>query len=276
MNRKNIPLLLTLCLVFSGQSHDTSSAEDPYATGVSNTQRKTWRAEDDRQLETLVPELQARAQWIQEQLWDMGYPVRIASAKRTAEQQREGFREGYSKTLRSKHLCGKAVDFKLHPHIFPDSDSAFWDAKDKLAKIQGLLVLNAPSFKDRPHVELDQDCDWDAALLGPEGTWKNDTHTLTIRRDRTTRTYKGSLVTPDATLTLTSLRVRHTHSGPRNKIEDAFIDVTFKHDKKHKSQNISKTYKSSTIIAKTHHYQRASWTSLLDTGAAHTFKRVTK
>ena len=89
----------------------------------------TWRAEDDKLLEELDEDLAARVRWIQEELWQRGHAARIARGKRTTAAQREGFLSGHSKTLRSKHLCGKAVDFKLHPHDYPEVDDPFWDVK---------------------------------------------------------------------------------------------------------------------------------------------------
>lgn len=197
--------------------------------------------------------LTIRVTWLVEQLRERGWPAKVTRAHRSLEEQRKSFKAGHSKTLRSKHLCGKAADINLFPHDYPAADHIFWDIKDELAKDQKLLVLNAPSFRDRPHVELDEDCDWDAVGLGPVGTWSNTKTTLVITRTDSGH-YAGHLTRRGKRRDLSSVKVAHQHSGERNKLEDATVTLTFV-EAKHNPL----TLEVSTITSDAHGYRRADW-----------------
>lgn len=258
--------VLAMCvLIMSGQSgeHEPRAIE-PRA--IDEGLQRDWRIEDDALLDTLDDDLARRVRWIQEELWKRGHAARIARGTRTLDAQRKGFLLGHSKTLRSKHLCGKAVDFKLHPHDYPEVDHPFWDIKDELARQQKLLVLNAPSFRDRPHVELDEDCDWDSVGLGPEGTWSTHEPTsergqrLDVRLNRETGRHEGTLRRHGRLHTIERVEVRHVHSGERNCHEEAFIEVTFTSQA---DDSFTQTYKVSHITSKGHGYVRADWRFLV-------------
>ena len=264
-------LLITIVVTASGQSAVDVPAPEASAP-IALEDQHSWRAEDDEVLEGVDEDLAARVRWIQEELWQRGHAARIARGRRTVEAQREGFLEGHSKTLRSKHLCDKAVDFKLHLHDYPDADHPFWDVKDRLAKEQKLLVLNAPSFRDRPHVELDADCDWDSVGLGPEGIWSTrrkrardgakstaSPQRLEVRLNRETGRYEGSLLRGERRHELEDLQVRHLHSGERNSFEEAIVEATFASQG---DETFTITYTVSSITSKSHGYVRADWRSL--------------
>lgn len=246
-------MLLTLCsIALPGQAQepDVRTTRD-----ITDEERRDWAEDADRALDGVEPRLAIRVTWMLEELWDKGWPAQIASAHRTLEAQRASFEAGHSKTLRSKHLCGKAVDFNLRPHDYPHADHPYWDAKDALAHRQKLLTLDAPSFRDRPHVELDEDCDWDSVLLGPEGTWVHDDQTLHIAREPRSG-YTGTLETATRTYTITRVRVSHRHSGERHKLEDASVRITLEAPD---GKSHTRSYEVSTVTSPSHGYRRADW-----------------
>lgn len=261
---------LGMCLVAS-RGEATPPTDEPATTRpITQDEQLAWEDHTTHALEHVDERLVMRATWIIHELWAQGWPAKIASAHRTLKAQRESFTAGYSKTLRSKHLCGKAVDFNLHPHDYPDADHPYWDAKDALAHTQKLLTLDAPSFRDRPHVELNEDCDWDSVKLGPAGIWRDAHQTLTIHaRDK--GGYTGHLKTTSHTYVIKRVRVAHEHSGERNKLEDATVRVTFE---KADGDTFTRTYKVSTLTSTTHGYRRADWRWLKHAGASHRLKRA--
>lgn len=95
----------------------------------------------------------------------------VIEGLRTKERQRELYNQGASKTLRSRHLTGHAVD--LLP-IGPNGPRFDWPLYNKLApavkkaaKAEGVKIVwggDWQTFKDGPHFELDReaypDTDW--------------------------------------------------------------------------------------------------------------------
>ena len=98
----------------------------------------------------------------------------VIEGLRTPERQRELYNQGASKTLRSRHLTGHAVD--LLP-IGPNGPRFDWPLYNKLApavkkaaKTEGVKLVwggDWTTFKDGPHFELDR-------TAYPDSEWKSD------------------------------------------------------------------------------------------------------
>jgi peptidoglycan LD-endopeptidase CwlK len=99
----------------------------------------------------------------------------VIEGLRTLERQKQLIEQGASKTLKSRHLTGHAVD--LLP-IGPDGKGAFaWPLYDQLgpavkraAKAEGVPIIwggDWTSFRDGPHFELD-------ARVYPSSKWTSD------------------------------------------------------------------------------------------------------
>jgi peptidoglycan L-alanyl-D-glutamate endopeptidase CwlK len=99
----------------------------------------------------------------------------VIEGLRTLERQKQLVEQGASKTLKSRHLTGHAVD--LLP-IGPDGKGAFaWPLYDQLgpavkraAKAEGVPIIwggDWTSFRDGPHFELD-------ARVYPVSKWTSD------------------------------------------------------------------------------------------------------
>ena len=85
----------------------------------------------------------------------------IVEGVRTEERQRQLFREGKSKTLRSKHLSGRAVD------IAPIVDGKVsWNWKDFAPLIN---CAKAVAAEQRVDMEFGFDWGWDAPHLELRG-----------------------------------------------------------------------------------------------------------
>ena len=85
----------------------------------------------------------------------------ITEGLRTKERQYKLVQEGKSKTMNSKHLTGKAVDFIPYPfHGWNDTES-FRAVGEELKRIAEFLGYKCQyggdwkSFKDFPHFQLD-------------------------------------------------------------------------------------------------------------------------
>ena len=89
------------------------------------------------------------------------YPFNVSEGLRTEEQQREYVRLGKSRTMKSKHLTGKAVD--LYP-LSMDRKVVDWSRFEELADLmfqvasdQGVEIVwggNWKTFVDKCHFEL--------------------------------------------------------------------------------------------------------------------------
>ena len=78
------------------------------------------------------------------------YDITILEGKRTEERQRELVAKGASKTMKSKHLEGKAID--VAPYPIPD-----WDDTYQFIYMAGRVMQEA----DRLGVHLRYGGDWD-------------------------------------------------------------------------------------------------------------------
>lgn len=107
----------------------------------------------------LDPVFAKKVRLILAELEEMGWQPRIAEACRTLDQQKEKVRLGYSKTLRSKHLTGRAVDvidrrFGWHG---PASSLKFkfWTDYGTLCRKHGLVWGGDwKSFPDVAHCQM--------------------------------------------------------------------------------------------------------------------------
>ena len=89
------------------------------------------------------------------------YPFNVSEGLRTEEQQREYVRQGKSRTMKSKHLTGKAVD--LYP-LSMDRKVVDWSRFEELADLmfqvardQGVEIVWGGHWKtlvDKCHFEL--------------------------------------------------------------------------------------------------------------------------
>ena len=89
------------------------------------------------------------------------YPFNVSEGLRTEEQQREYVRQGKSRTMKSKHLTGKAVD--LYP-LSMDRKVVDWSRFEELADLmfqvasdQGVEIVwggHWKTFVDKCHFEL--------------------------------------------------------------------------------------------------------------------------
>ena len=89
------------------------------------------------------------------------YPFNVSEGLRTEEQQREYVRLGKSRTMKSKHLTGKAVD--LYP-LSLDRKVVDWSRFEELADLmfqvasdQGVEIVwggHWKTFVDKCHFEL--------------------------------------------------------------------------------------------------------------------------
>ena len=114
---------------------------------------------DSIKIDELDKSLQPKIEAILKELTLKGWKPRVAEGLRTVEQQREKVRKGYSKTMNSKHLTGRAADIidRRYGWNGPASNLnyAFWNDLGKAAVKQGLVWGgNWKSFKDVAHVEM--------------------------------------------------------------------------------------------------------------------------
>lgn len=119
-----------------------------------------WSERSLRELEGIHPDLRKVADRAL-QLSEIDFI--ITDGLRTIEEQREYVRKGASKTMKSRHLTGHAVDFVAY-----HEGRITWDAKlmRKIAaafkaaaaelKIPVVWGGDWKSFVDMPHVELDR------------------------------------------------------------------------------------------------------------------------
>lgn len=87
----------------------------------------------------------------------------ITDGLRTIEEQRAYVARGASKTMKSRHLSGKAVDFVAYKNGKATYDvklmTQIADAFKKAANELGVLIEwggDWKTFKDTPHIELDR------------------------------------------------------------------------------------------------------------------------
>ena len=117
---------------------------------LSELSKKRLEGVDER-LKAIVIECAARC----------SYPFNVSEGLRTEEQQREYVRQGKSRTMKSKHLTGKAVD--LYP-LSMDRKVVDWSRFEELADLmqqvaseQGTEIVWGGNWKtlvDKCHFEL--------------------------------------------------------------------------------------------------------------------------
>lgn len=92
-----------------------------------------------------------------------GWKARIGEGKRTIAQQKKKVDDKVSQTMRSLHLCGKAVDIIDSRYAWDiGTDHAFWTDLGEAARAEGLSWGGDwEKFKDVAHVELAaSECNW--------------------------------------------------------------------------------------------------------------------
>lgn len=83
--------------------------------------------ETERHLEQLSPETRDRAYWLIWAFRTAGVPLVITSSRRTPYEQEQLVLAGRSRTLRSKHLEGKAFDVDVYGLSRDSIPRWFWD-----------------------------------------------------------------------------------------------------------------------------------------------------
>lgn len=129
---------------------------------------RKWSERSLRNLRGIHPDLR---RVMDRALQEAPFDFIVIEGLRTKERQRELYEQGASRTMRSRHLTGHAVD--LLP-IGPNGPRFDWPLYNKLApavkkaaKAEGVKIVwggDWKSFKDGPHFELDReaypDTDW--------------------------------------------------------------------------------------------------------------------
>ena len=101
---------------------------------------------------------------MKEAIKESPYDFMITDGLRSMERQQELFKQGKSKTLKSYHLTGNAVDIALIVNKEVNWDFALYRevAKHikKIAKEQGIKITwggDWKNFKDGPHFQIEED-----------------------------------------------------------------------------------------------------------------------
>ena len=111
-----------------------------------------------RDIKLLVPELQGKIICLLDLLEKHNIPMKIFETLRTAKRQEELFKKGFSKTLKSKHIEGRACDMVVHF----DEKWSWANEYIYLYKMMGCLVEKIGGltwggswkWKDYAHIEL--------------------------------------------------------------------------------------------------------------------------
>lgn len=128
--------------------------------------KRTWDATSLKHLAGIHPDLR---RVMDRALQEAPFPFRVIDGLRTVAEQKELVRQGKSKTMRSRHLTGHAVD--LVPTVDLDRDGKLegdemfnWPQLHKLApfikgaaKTEGVAIEwggDWKSFPDGPHWQL--------------------------------------------------------------------------------------------------------------------------
>lgn len=113
---------------------------------------------NSKKIHLLQPEIQPIIRALLRQLWNLGWQPVIAEGLRTKAEQREKVRQGFSKTMNSRHLSGLAVDIidRRWGWAGPcaDKDHQFWIDLANVAEDLGLFSGRNWRMKDVAHVEL--------------------------------------------------------------------------------------------------------------------------
>lgn len=114
---------------------------------------------DTTNLSSLHPTLRAKVERILRRLQAKGWQPYVAEGKRTRAQQAEKVRLGYSQTMNSHHLTGRAADIVDRRYGWSgraaDHNFQFWRDLGEAARAEGLTWGGDwRSFKDVAHVQL--------------------------------------------------------------------------------------------------------------------------
>lgn len=158
---KNAAKKLAMLNLINQSNQSTQSTPDVlsginphYTAGVPPSTQNTV----NNLMQGINPRLQSALPIIMDELRQKGWQPSIASGMRTPEEQAEKVRQGYSQTMNSKHLIGKAVDIidKRYGWDGPASDTnyQFWQDLGEAAKRQGLQWGGDwKNFKDVAHIQ---------------------------------------------------------------------------------------------------------------------------
>jgi len=118
-----------------------------------------YKLNDSVRLKGIHPVLAQKVNAIIIELEQKGWNPVIGSGLRTLKEQKKLLKKGYTTTLRSKHLTGRAVDIVDKRYGWSGKASnlnfQFWKDLGEAAKRQGLIWGgNWKTFKDVAHVQL--------------------------------------------------------------------------------------------------------------------------
>lgn len=118
-----------------------------------------WSARSLAHIKEVHPKLQKVAKRVIELT---PHDLMITDGKRTVTEQRALVKKGASKTMKSNHLTGRALDFvpllNGKPAWVPQLYKEVWPAWQQAAKECGVKIKwggNWRRFVDMPHIELD-------------------------------------------------------------------------------------------------------------------------
>lgn len=124
--------------------------------------RKARLKQSPRHLESLDPAFRVKVAAMLEVLRAEGWEPVIISGRRTLKQQRRIVRAGNSRTMKSLHLCGRAVDVADARYGWRGEarqlDFPFWEALGRAARAQGLIWGGDWKRPDIPHVQSHKGC----------------------------------------------------------------------------------------------------------------------
>ncbi len=149
-----------------GHGHDHGAAASPgrSSRGLAGALRDPRPAAptsgpvDRSNLSGLQPDFRAKVERVLRRLQAKGWQPRVAEGRRTRAQQAEKVRRGYSRTMNSRHLTGRAADIVDRRWGWEgpaaDTNHRFWRDLGAAAKAEGLTWGGDwRSFKDVAHVQ---------------------------------------------------------------------------------------------------------------------------
>lgn len=157
-NPERLKKLMAIQMMNDDQTDQTFNAPQ-YNTEIPKLAPQSPQYASQWNLQGLNPRMQAAIPLIMQDLQAKGWQPSISSGLRTREEQAEKVRQGYSKTMNSKHLFGKAVDIidRRYGWDGPASDTnyQFWRDLGEAAKRRGLQWGGDwKNFKDVAHVQM--------------------------------------------------------------------------------------------------------------------------
>ena len=120
----------------------------------------------ERHLQSLEPRFAAKVRRVLEALAAKGWQPVVISGRRTVAQQKKIVAAGRSRTMKSRHLCGRAADVMDRRHGWKGPAAKpnfkFWTDLGVAARAQGLeWGGDWKRVKDVPHIQIGPRCGLD-------------------------------------------------------------------------------------------------------------------